>query len=61
MKTPYFKPNQIFVIGQLGGADESPSAAVFRFKAGKYQKVGEIRMQELGDFIEKQITKNKAE
>jgi len=58
MKTPYFTPSQIFVIGQIGGADENPSAAVFRFKAGKYQKAGEIKMQELGDFIEKQIAKN---
>lgn len=58
MKTPYFAPDQIFVTGQNGGADENPSAAVFRFKAGKYQKVGEIKMRELGNFIEKQISKN---
>ncbi len=38
--------------------DENPSATVFRFKEGKYRQVGEIKMQELGDFIEKQITKN---
>lgn len=61
MKMPYGKPSQLFVIGQIAGIDENPSAVVFRFKAGKYQKVGEIKMQELGDFIEKQIAKNPSE
>lgn len=58
MKTPDFKPSQIFVTQQVGGADPNPSASVFRFKDEKYQRIGEIKMQELGDFIEKQIAKN---
>lgn len=54
----YFKPSQLIIIQQIGGADDSPTASVFRFKENKFQKAGEIRMQELGDFIEKQIAKN---
>ena len=54
-KTPYGQPSQLIVIQQLGGADENPTASIFRTKDNKFQKVGEIRMQELGDFIEKQI------
>jgi hypothetical protein len=56
-KTAYFNPSQLIVIQQQGGADENPTASVFRTKDNKFQKVGEIRMQELGDFIEKQIAK----
>ncbi len=56
-KTAYFNPSQLIVIQQQGGADENPTAAVFRTKDSKFQKVGEIRMQELGDFIEKQIAR----
>lgn len=44
---------------RIGGGDENPSATVFRFKDGKYLSVGEFKMQELGDFIEKQIAKKK--
>lgn len=58
-KTPYFNPAQLIVIQQLGGADENPSASVFRTKDNKFLKAGEIKMQELGDFIENQIAKNK--
>jgi hypothetical protein len=58
-KTPYFKPSQLIVIQQSGGADENPTASVFRAINDKFQKAGEIRMQELGDFIEEQIIKNK--
>ena len=59
MDGPYFKPSQLIVIQQIGGIDTNPSASVFREKGGKLQKAGEIQMQELGDFIEKQIAKNK--
>lgn len=59
VKSPYFKPSQIFVINQIGGADENPSATIFRLNSGKYKPVGTISMQELGDFIEKQISKPK--
>lgn len=55
MQSPYFKPSQLIVIEQSGGGDDNPTAAVFRTQNNKFQKVGEIRMQELGDFIEKQI------
>ncbi len=58
-KTAYFNPSQLIVIQQLGGADENPAAAVFRTKDNKFQKVGEIKMQELGDFIETQIARKK--
>jgi hypothetical protein len=54
-KTAYFNSSQLIVIQQQGGADENPIASVFRTKDNKFHKVGEIRMQELGDFIEKQI------
>jgi hypothetical protein len=57
MQSPYFKPSQLIVIQQQGGGDEDPTASVFRTKDNKFQKVGEIRMQELGDFIEKQIAR----
>ena len=59
-KTPYFNPAQLIVIQQFGGGDENPSASVFRTKDNKFQKVGEIKMRELGDFIENQIAKNKS-
>lgn len=59
MDGPYFKPSQLIVVQQVGGIDTNPSASVFRAKGGKLQKVGEVHMQELGDFIEKQIAKNK--
>jgi hypothetical protein len=55
----YFKPSQLILIQQIGGGDNSPKASVFRHKENKIQKVGEIKMQELGDFIEKQIAKNR--
>jgi hypothetical protein len=58
VKSPYFKPAQIFIISQIGGMDENPSATIFRLKNGKYQSVGEIKMQQLGDFIEQQISPN---
>lgn len=58
MKSPYFKPSQLIVTQQIGGIDENPSAAVFRMKDNKLQKVGSIEMQKLGDFIEKQIAEN---
>ncbi len=58
MKNPYFKPSQLVVIHQMGGADENPSAAVFRVKDNKFQKVGWIDMQKLGDFIETQIAES---
>ncbi len=54
---PYFKPSQLIVIQQGGGSDPNPSAAVFRYRNNKFQKVGEIQMQELGDFIETQLNK----
>jgi hypothetical protein len=59
MKIPYSKPSQLIVIQQQGGSDENPTASVFRTKDNKFQKVGEIRMQELGDFIENQIAQKK--
>lgn len=58
-QTPYFKPSQLIVIQQIGGADENPSASVLRTKDRKFQKVGEINMQELGDFIENQLADKK--
>lgn len=57
MKKPYFQPSQLVVIGQIGGADENPTASVFRTVNKKFKKVGEIEMQKLGDFIEQQIVK----
>lgn len=57
IKQPYFKPSQLIVIGQIGGADDNPSASVFRTVDNKFQKVGEFKMQELGDFIESKIQK----
>lgn len=57
MKSPYFKPSQLIVIEQIGGADDNPSASVFRTVDNKFQKVGEFKMQELGDFIESKIQK----
>lgn len=57
IETPYFKPAQLITIQQGGGADANPSAAVFRYKNNKFQRVGEFKMQELGDFIERQISK----
>ena len=59
-KTPYFNPAQLIVIQQLGGGDENPAASVFRTKDNKFQKVGTVKMQELGDFIENQLAKNKS-
>ncbi len=59
MQTPYFKPSQLIVIQQQGGADENPKASVFRTEKNKFQKIGEIEMQKLGDFIESQITPKK--
>ncbi len=53
-----FKASQIFVLQQIGGSDLNPKGAVFRLKNDKYEQVGEIKMQELGDFIEKRIAKN---
>ncbi len=58
MESPYFKPSQLIVIQQMGGSDPNPSAAIFRHKNNKFQQVGEITMQELGDFIEKQLAEN---
>jgi len=55
----YFKPSQLIVIQQIGGADDRPKASVFRFRENKFQKVGEISMQKLGDSIEKQLTEQK--
>ena len=51
----YFKPAQLFVIQQIGGADSNPSAAVFRWRENEFQKVGDISMRQLGDFIERRI------
>lgn len=59
MEGAYFKPSQLIVVGQVGGTDTNPTASVFRAKYNKLQKVGEIKMQELGDFIENQISKKK--
>jgi len=59
MSGPYFKPSQLIVIQQVGGIDTNPSAAVFRVKDNKFQKVGSIKMQKLGDFIETQIGESK--
>ncbi len=59
MQIPYSKPSQLIVIQQQGGADDNPTAVVLRTKNTTFQKVGEIKMQELGDFIEKQIAQNK--
>lgn len=58
VKYPYFKPSQIFVINQTGGADDNPSATIFRLKQGRYKPAGTISMRELGDFIEGRISKN---
>ena len=58
-KTPYFKPSQLILIKQQGGADENPSASVFRAKDGKLQKAGEIKMRDFGDFIEKRLDQTK--
>ena len=58
-KGAYFKPSQLIAIQQIGGSDDSPQASVFRSKDNRFQKVGEIKMQELGDFIERQIAENK--
>lgn len=58
MSGPYFKPSQLIVIQQIGGIDTNPSAAVFRVKDNKFQKVGSIEMQKLGDFIETQIAES---
>jgi hypothetical protein len=57
-KTAYFNPSQLIVIHQQGGADENPTASVLRTKDNKLQKVGEIQMRELGDFIESQVSQN---
>jgi len=54
----YFKPAQLIVIQQIGGADDRPQASIFRLKENKLQKVGEIEMREPGDFIEEQLAKN---
>lgn len=56
---PYFKPSQLIVIQQIAGTDVNPSATVLRSEKGKFGRVGEIRMQELGDFIEKSIARNR--
>ncbi len=55
-QTPYFKPSQLFIINQLGGSDPNPYASIFRYRNGFYKKIGEISMQTLGDFIEKEIS-----
>ncbi len=57
IKSPYFKADEIIVIQQLGGADDDPIATVFRYTENKYEPVGEIRMQQLGDFIEANLSK----
>lgn len=59
MEGPYFKPSQLIIIQQIGGIDTNPSASVFRTTNNKFQKVGEIKMQALGDFIESQIAQKK--
>lgn len=56
-KGAYFKPAQLIVIQQIGGADSNPKASVFRNKNNKFQKVGEISINEIGDSIEKQLNK----
>ncbi len=61
MQSPYFKPTQIIVIQQIGGADDNPSATVFRYKNGRYKSVGEFKMKDLGDFIERQISKKNSQ
>jgi len=58
-KAPYFNPSQLIVIQQIGGADENPTAAVFRFQNNKLQKAGSFSMRDLGDLIEKQIAPKK--
>ena len=58
MEFPYGKPSQLIIIRQIGGGDSNPNAAVFRTKDDKFQEVGEIEMQKLGDFIEQQLSKN---
>jgi hypothetical protein len=57
MKATYFKPDEIIVIQQLWRADDDPTATVFRYMKNKYEPVGEIRMQQLGDFIEANLSK----
>ncbi len=59
MEAPYFKPSQLVVIQQQGGSDSNPTASIFRTEKNKFQKVGEIKMQALGDFIESQISQKK--
>lgn len=59
VKGAYYKSAQLIVIQQIGGADINPKASVFRNQNGKFQKVGEILMNKLGDFIEKQLVENK--
>ena len=54
-KTAYFNPSQLIVIQQIGGAEENPSASVFRYKDNKFQNIGSFSMRDLGDLIEKQI------
>jgi hypothetical protein len=58
-KTAYFNPAQLIVIQQIGGAEENPAAAVFRFQNNKFQKIGSFSMRDLGDLIERQIALNK--
>ncbi len=55
VKSPYFKPSQLIVIQQGGGAEDDSRAAVFRGETGKLKMVGEFSMQNLGDFIEKEM------
>ena len=59
LKSAYFNTSQLIVIQQIGGADNDPRASVFRNRNNKFQKVGEISMNELGDSIEKQLNQNK--
>lgn len=58
-KTPAFKASQIFIVNQIGGADDNPSASVFRYKDDMYKKIGEIKMKKLGDFIDKELSLRK--
>ncbi len=58
-KTAYFNPSQLVIIQQIGGAEENPSASVFRSKNNKFQNVGSFSMRDLGDLIEKQISQKK--
>lgn len=56
---PYFKPSQLILIQQLGGADKNPTASVFRTEKNKFLKIGVMKMQEFGDFIEASIARGR--